>query len=174
MPSEAQEFINEVWGLQGVAYLVLILRYYSRVVTLGWGKFALDDYLIAVATIIYTAESVAAYFVVAYWKGFANNGMTDEQRATLDPDSEEWQLRVNGSKTHVIGLILYATLIWLLKGCWTIYYARLTEGVETPKRMVKWAFVIMPATYVASMLVAFLKCIPFDHQWQINPSPGSP
>lgn len=51
MPSEAQEFINEVWGLQAVAYVVLVLRYYSRVVTLGWGKFALDDYLIAVATV---------------------------------------------------------------------------------------------------------------------------
>lgn len=51
MPSEAQEFINEVWGLQGVAYLVLGLRYYSRIVTLGWHKFALDDYLIAVATV---------------------------------------------------------------------------------------------------------------------------
>ncbi|ROV88060.1 hypothetical protein VMCG_10397 [Cytospora schulzeri] len=173
MPSEAQEFINEVWGLQGVAYLVLGLRYYSRIVTLGWRKFALDDYLIAVATVVYTAESVAAYYVVAYWKGLANNGMTDEERAALDPNSEEWQLRVNGSKTHVIGLLLYATLLWMLKGCWTIYYSRLTEGLDTPKRMVRWAFIIMPLSYVACLLVAFLKCIPFDYQWQINPSPGN-
>lgn len=35
-------------------------------------------------------------------------------------------MRVNGSKTHVIGLLLYATFLWLLKGCWVIYYARLT------------------------------------------------
>ncbi|KUI60976.1 hypothetical protein VP1G_08129 [Cytospora mali] len=95
MPSEAQEFINEVWGLQGVAYLVLGLRYYARLVTLGWRKFALDDLMIAIATVVHTAESVAAYYVVAYWKGLANNGMTDEQRATLDPNSEEWRLRVN-------------------------------------------------------------------------------
>lgn len=51
MPSEAQEFINEVWGLQGVAYMVLALRYYSRAATLGWRKFALDDLMIAVATV---------------------------------------------------------------------------------------------------------------------------
>lgn len=79
---------------------------------------------------VYTAESVAAYFVVAYWKGLANNGMTDEERTTLDPSSEEWRLRVDGSKTHVIGLLLYATLLWLLKGCWTAYYYRLTYVEE--------------------------------------------
>lgn len=76
--------------------------------------------------LVYTAESVAAYFVVAYWKGVANNGMTDEERAALSPTSEEYMLRVNGSKTHVIGLLLYTTLLWLLKGCWVIYYFRLT------------------------------------------------
>lgn len=52
--------------------------------------------------------------------------MTDDQRAALDPNSEEWRLRVNGSKTHVVGLLLYTTLQWLLKGCWLVYYARLT------------------------------------------------
>jgi hypothetical protein len=67
-----------------------------------------------------------AYLVVAYWKGLANNAMTDEQRAALDPNSEEHVLRVNGSKSHVAGLLLYTTLLWLLKGCWAVYYARLT------------------------------------------------
>lgn len=32
---------------------------------------------------------------------------------------------------------------------------------------------VVGVSYVASIMVAFLKCIPFDHQWQINPSPGS-
>lgn len=31
----------------------------------------------------------------------------------------------------------------------------------------------MPITYVSCLLVAFLKCIPFQKQWQINPNPGS-
>lgn len=73
----------------------------------------------------YTAESVMAYLVVAHWKGLANNAMTDEQRAALDPQSLEWGLRVNGSKTHVCGLLLYTTLLWLLKACWLLYYSRL-------------------------------------------------
>ncbi|OLN96859.1 hypothetical protein CCHL11_02418 [Colletotrichum chlorophyti] len=170
---EAQRFIREVWGLQGAAYAVVGLRYYSRLSTLGWRKFAWDDALMGLATLVYTAESVAAYFVVAYWKGIANNGMTNEQRATLDPASEEWLLRVNGSKTHVIGLLLYTTLLWLLKGCWVMYYSRLTEGVHNMKRMIFWATIIMPVSYIACLMVAFFKCIPFDRQWQIYPSPGN-
>lgn len=67
-----------------------------------------------------------AHLVVAYWHGLANNAMTDEQRLLLDPNSEEYYLRVSGSKTHVVGLLLYTTLLWLLKGCWTVYYGRLT------------------------------------------------
>ncbi|KAF0329418.1 integral membrane protein pth11-like protein [Colletotrichum asianum] len=169
----ANAFIREVWGLQGAAYLVVGLRYYSRLTTLGWRKFAWDDFLMGVAVLVYTAESVAAYFVVAYWKGVANNGMTDEERAALSPSSEEYMLRVNGSKTHVIGLLLYTTLLWLLKGCWVIYYSRLTDGVHKMRRIIFWAYIIMPVTYVSCLLVAFFKCIPFDHQWQINPNPGN-
>lgn len=63
---------------------------------------------------------------MAYWKGLANNGMTDEQREALQPTDPEWELRVNGSKTHVIGLLLYTTVLWLLKGCWVVYYSRMT------------------------------------------------
>ncbi|RYP41264.1 hypothetical protein DL767_001118 [Monosporascus sp. MG133] len=122
----AQEFIRELWSLQGVSYAVVAARYYSRISTLGWRSLAWDDTLMALATLVYTAESVMAHLVVAYWKGLANNAMTDEQRRLLDPASEEWQLRVNGSKTHVVGLLLYTTLLWLLKACWLVYYARLT------------------------------------------------
>ncbi|KAL2878316.1 hypothetical protein SGCOL_006285 [Colletotrichum sp. CLE4] len=41
------------------------------------------------------------------------------------------------------------------------------------KRVIFWAMIIMPITYVACLLVAFMKCIPFQNQWQINPSPGN-
>ncbi|RYP59876.1 hypothetical protein DL770_010127 [Monosporascus sp. CRB-9-2] len=130
----AQRFIRELWSLQGVSYAVVAARYYSRISTLGWQNLAWDDSLMALATLVYTAESVMAHLVVAYWKGLANNAMTDEQRRLLDPASEEWRLRVNGSKTHVVGLLLYTTLLWLLKACWLVYYARLTEGVHKKHR----------------------------------------
>lgn len=51
----AQNFIKEVWGLQGTAYLVVGLRYYSRFVHSGWGGLVWDDaiMLAAVVSIVY-------------------------------------------------------------------------------------------------------------------------
>ncbi|KAI2613862.1 uncharacterized protein GGS25DRAFT_516723 [Hypoxylon fragiforme] len=171
--SPEQKFISEVWGLQGTAYVVVALRYYSRFTVLGWRCLAWDDILMLLAIMAYTAESVMAYLVVAHWKGLANNAMTDEQRAALDPQSLEWGLRVNGSKTHVCGLLLYTTLLWLLKACWLLYYSRLAYGVYNTRRVIHGGIVITAGSYVACLLVALFKCVPFDHQWQINPSPGN-
>ncbi|KAK3391192.1 hypothetical protein B0H63DRAFT_520386 [Podospora didyma] len=90
--------------------------------------------------------------------------MTNALRAELDLNSE-YMLRVNGSKTHVAGLLLYTTLLWLLKDA--------GEGVHKMYKIIQWAYVILPATYIACLLVVSFKCIPFHHQWQINPFPGS-
>lgn len=74
---------------------------------------------------VYGLETGAAYCVGAWWKGLANNAMTDEQRASLDPDSQEYYLRVGGSKTQVLGWSLYTLLLWLLKSCMSVFYSRL-------------------------------------------------
>lgn len=42
-PAEAKRFIKECWTLQGVAYVVIGVRYFSRIRQLGWHKLALDD-----------------------------------------------------------------------------------------------------------------------------------
>jgi hypothetical protein len=52
--------------------------------------------------------------------------MTDEQRVSLSADSEEYRLRVGGSKIQVAGWSLYTLLLWLLKTCMAIFYSRLT------------------------------------------------
>jgi len=113
-----------------------------------------------------------AYGLVAWYKGLANNAMTDAQRAAVVPGSEEWELRVSGSKIHVAGLIVYTTMLWLLKWCWSVYYSRLTDGVHNMRKWIRGAYVINAVTYVACLVVAFFKCIPFHKQWQIYPHPG--
>jgi len=65
----------------------------------GWLRYVLKDrdeqtlWLTARHKIAYSAETALAYSVGAYWRGLANNGMTDEQRRLLDPNSEEFMLR---------------------------------------------------------------------------------
>jgi hypothetical protein len=52
--------------------------------------------------------------------------MTPEERVNLDPSSREYALRVGGSKTQVTGWSLYTFLLWNLKLCMCVFYARLT------------------------------------------------
>lgn len=76
--------------------------------------------------VLYGIETGAAYSVGAWFHGLANNGMTPEQRQALQPGSEEYRLRVNGSKLQVIGWNLYTLLLWTLKMCMCVFYSRLT------------------------------------------------
>ena len=75
---------------------------------------------------VYGLETGAGYSVGALFRGMANNGMTDEQRAALVPGSQEWNWRVGGSKIQLIGWSLWSTALWLLKICMAVFYSRLT------------------------------------------------
>lgn len=55
----------------------------------------------------------------------ANNDMTDEYRANLDPASVEYQVRVAASKFHLIAWSLYVSTLWCLKLCIAVFYTRL-------------------------------------------------
>lgn len=103
--------------------------------------------------------------------GLANNGMTDEQRAALRPTDPEWDLRVGGSKTQMVGWSLYTLLLWSLKLCMAIFYSRLTEGLHMNMR-VKIAYVSIAVTYVATISSIMFGCWPFEKNWQIYPDPG--
>jgi hypothetical protein len=74
---------------------------------------------------LYSAETVAAYYVLAY-QGLTNGSMTEEERANLNPDSQEYHFRVWGSKTQLMGWVVYTTLLWTLKTCMLVFYTRLT------------------------------------------------
>ena len=47
----AQAFIQEVWGLQGAAYLVVCVRYYQQISTHGLRSISGDDVLMFIATV---------------------------------------------------------------------------------------------------------------------------
>lgn len=47
----AARFIQEVWGLQGTAYLIVAIRYYARIKNVGWGGLDWDDGLMVLATV---------------------------------------------------------------------------------------------------------------------------
>ncbi|KAK3389147.1 hypothetical protein B0H63DRAFT_94846 [Podospora didyma] len=165
-------FTREAFVLLGVGLLVIGLRSYVRITTVGIRGLQADDYLMLVAAVAYSIETALAYSVGAYWKGLANNAMTDEQRLLLDPASEEFRLRVNGSKTQVAGWSTYTFLLWVIKAAMCTFYLRLTEGLEYRTRIYT-GFGLIMSTWLAVLLSILLGCVPLQKNWQIYPDPGN-
>lgn len=60
------------------------------------------------------------------YRGLTNGNMTAEERASLPQDSQEYRFRVYGSKTQLMGWVVYTVLLWTLKTCMLVFYSRLT------------------------------------------------
>ncbi|EHK98561.1 hypothetical protein M7I_5652 [Glarea lozoyensis 74030] len=166
-------FVTEAFTLLAIGVTTIGIRTYARWQTVGFKGFKPDDYLMLLAAVVYSFETAAAYIVGAWWHGLANNGMSDEQRLNIVVGSEEWNMRIGGSKTQLVGWSLYTLLLWLLKLCMCIFYARLTEGVDDMRGRVLIGYGALAVTYLATELSILLGCQPFHHNWQIRPDPGT-
>ncbi|OOF93960.1 hypothetical protein ASPCADRAFT_18222, partial [Aspergillus carbonarius ITEM 5010] len=165
---------TEAFILLAVGLCFILLRIYVR-----WGQvgsplnFAVDDYLMPLAGLGFTVETVAAHLVRSTFSGLTNSYMTDEQRAAVDPSSREYYDRVWGSKVQVIGWSLYAMILWLIKFCVAIYYSRLTTGLNHLPTRIRFAYILLGITYLIVTLTLILGCQPIHKNWQINPNPGN-
>ncbi|KAK1994328.1 hypothetical protein LX36DRAFT_584508 [Colletotrichum falcatum] len=167
-------FTIEAWKLYGIGVFVTILRTYARFKAVGFRDFRADDYLVWLAVLFYTVQSALAHSVGSIARGLANNGISDQERLALSPQDPEYGLRVIGSKIQVAGWTTYSALMWLLKLAMLFFYLRLTEGLGRRYRMRIWIGLgLVVATFLASIGVVFLGCIPFDKYWQISPDPGN-
>ncbi|KAJ5986377.1 hypothetical protein N7451_010742 [Penicillium sp. IBT 35674x] len=171
--TSSSQFIAEGFCLLGVSIFLIALRIVARWVMVGWKNFQADDYLMVLAGVVYTMETVAAYAVVDWYHGLANSSMTDEQRASLSPDSDEYHWRVGGSKVQVIGWSLYVTTLWLLKVCMSVFYSRLTDGLPFMRIRILISYVSIAVTYVVVLVVILAGCHPMHKNWQIYPDPGN-
>ncbi|KAK3938148.1 hypothetical protein QBC46DRAFT_292996 [Diplogelasinospora grovesii] len=169
----ADAFVTEAFTLLGVGLMVIGLRSYARISTVGFRGLQADDYLMVLGAVVYSIETTLAYSVGAYWHGLANSAMADEERRLLDPNSQEYMLRVNGSKTQVAGWSTYTFLLWILKAAMCTFYLRLTEGLEFQNRIFI-GFGLIISTWLAVLFSILFGCgLPFEKNWQIYPDPGN-
>ncbi|EFX02433.1 hypothetical protein CMQ_2482 [Grosmannia clavigera kw1407] len=162
----------EGFSLMAIGLVFIFFRLFTRVYTLGWSGIKSDDILMIVAGVAYSAETALSYSVTTYWLGLANNGMTDAERAALDPSSHEHYLRVNGSKTQVAGWSTYTFLLWTLKASMCAFYLRLMKGLDYHRR-IYIGFCIIFTSWVTVLLSILLGCRPMSKNWQIYPNPGN-
>ncbi|KAK8044166.1 hypothetical protein PG993_004190 [Apiospora rasikravindrae] len=171
---------NEAWILLSLGVWIIGLRIWVRWEMVGIRNFALDDYLVCITGLVFIAETVAAYLVGALFDGLTNSYMTDEQRARLDPNSNEFYKRVWGSKIQVLGWSLYALILWSLKLCLATSYKRLFPETYSARTTIKnsrlrinVAYYMLGGTYLIVALSILLSCQPFPKFWQIYPNPGN-
>ncbi|KAG9508169.1 hypothetical protein J7337_001732 [Fusarium musae] len=122
--------IEEQFILLSLGLVTIGVRMGVRIRQIGFGGWQLDDYLMPITGLIFTAETVAAYLVGAKFQGLTNSYMTDQERADIDMNGQEHYNRVWGSKIQVIGWSFYACILWCLKFCVTAFYGRLTYVVD--------------------------------------------
>ncbi|PHH86633.1 hypothetical protein CDD83_9951 [Cordyceps sp. RAO-2017] len=163
----------EAWTYYAIDTIIILFRILMRWRNLSFRGLAVDDFLMLCIIPFDTVSTAIGYLVSAEANGLANSGMTPLERATLSPDSEEYRLRVEGSKLHFSGWILYTALLWILKTCWLFYYKRLGDRVSHMELKVNIGLCLVASTYFAILLVMFFGCRPFEKHWQINPDPGN-
>lgn len=120
----------EPFTLLSVCILVILFRSFARIQQVGFRRLQADDYLILVVIILFTTETVLAYAVSAFYNGLTNSGMTDAERTALSPDSEEYAMRVSGSKIQVAGWCVYVSVLWVIKAAVCAFYLRLMVSLE--------------------------------------------
>lgn len=169
----SNSFTIEAFTLLGIGLTIIGIRWYVRISAVGFRGLQADDYLMILVVTSYTIETVLGYNVGARWHGLANNGMTDEQRAALDPKSDEYRWRVNGSKTQLMGWASYSLTLWCLKAAMCTFYLRLTEGLNNYRVRIYFGFVLLVVTWIAVISCVMFTCRPFHKNWQINPNPGN-
>ncbi|KAL8362542.1 hypothetical protein RB601_008066 [Gaeumannomyces tritici] len=169
-----RSFTIELFTLFGIGALSTVLRTYGRIKKVGFANLAPDDFLVWLGLICYATQASLGYSIGNLAQGLANNGMTDEQRASIDVNGKEHELRVLGSQIQVAGWTVYSMLIWCFKLSMLFFYVRLTEGLGRAYRMRVWyGFALVLATFFGTILTIFLGCRPFNHYWQVTPNPGN-
>ncbi|KAI8966128.1 hypothetical protein F5Y11DRAFT_343819 [Daldinia sp. FL1419] len=164
--------MTEQFSLMVAGAIIITLRVYVRWVHTGPSKWQLDDYLMPIVGAIFAVTTVTAYFVIGRMHGLTN-AMSDEERSTISPSSEEYSDRQSGSRAQIMLWSFYAFILWALKVCVAVFYSRLTSGLPFLQQRLYIAYILLGTTYVAAALTILLSCWPISKFWQITPNPGS-
>ncbi|KAI2472728.1 hypothetical protein F4781DRAFT_444436 [Annulohypoxylon bovei var. microspora] len=162
----------ETFVLLGISLAAIALRMYVRIAAIGFEGLCADDYMMILVTVTYSALAASTHIAVVKCKGLANDDMTFEERKSLDPDSEEYSLRVLGAKIEIVSRVLYTVVLWLTKAAMLAFCRRLTERLGKYRIRIRIGFALLVASWLADFIITMVNCRPFPANWQIYPDPG--
>ncbi|KAF6815165.1 hypothetical protein CMUS01_12493 [Colletotrichum musicola] len=162
--------VAEIWSLYAAATIIIGLRVFCRSRMVGVSGFRPDDYLIFLAWALYTTVSVMATLFALVAQGRHTSILTPEQRATM-PESE-FYIWEYGSKNFLVGMSVYAAVVWTLKFNMLFFYRRLVAG-QWVEKFILPVMALVASTAIAMILIIALTCRPFNQMWQVRPDPGA-
>ncbi|KAH9895358.1 hypothetical protein F4778DRAFT_746435 [Xylariomycetidae sp. FL2044] len=159
-------YLPECFAWYAIGVITIILRYVTRIRTVGISGFRGDDYLALLYLILYTACIVIVY--ITYYTGGAVNVTPEIVDLLTDEDVKILRM---GSWIEWISFFIYSGCIWTLKFSVLFFYNRLTLGVLR-RKTIKFLFWACGVSYVVLCLIALLSCRPIPRNWQVRPLPG--
>jgi hypothetical protein len=87
-----------------------------------WASELEEDFFVLLSSTLAVATGILCLHVQLHL--LLLHRMQHAQLGVFTPDDPEWIMRINGSKTQLIGWNLYVLLLWSLKTCMAIFYSR--------------------------------------------------
>ncbi|CZR67962.1 related to integral membrane protein PTH11 [Phialocephala subalpina] len=167
MLEQDSEYLPEVWTLYGIGIAVLLLRFATRLKTVGLKGFQGDDYMSILTMAFYTA-GVAAVHIIYYSETNVEASVVQLTKTLTDEEIAKYEF---GSKEQLGAWYSYTALIWTMKATMLFFFDRLTIGLWQHK-YVKWLAIICGVSYLAVVLTVTFGCFPTQKNWQVVPDPG--
>ncbi|KAH6652430.1 hypothetical protein BKA67DRAFT_573979 [Truncatella angustata] len=159
-------YVPECFAWYTVGVLVILLRFATRVRTVGLSGFRGDDYLAILYIALYTTCIIIVY--VTYYTGASLN--IDPSKVDLLTDNDI-RILVMGSRIEYASFFIYVGCIWTLKFSVLYFYNRITLGVLRRKTvMFLWWFCI--GSFFVVCTTALCSCYPVQRNWQVRPLPS--
>ncbi|KAL1657316.1 hypothetical protein SLS61_000362 [Didymella pomorum] len=123
---------------------------------------AVDDWLMVTAVPLFYTGLVVCLNIIA--QGGGSNLFPPEQFSTFT--QEEIQERIKGSKIVVVSEQCMLNVIWTLKACMLLMFARMTSGT-THIKWIKLVAIYVAVGWVAVQIAFFTACMPFSGYWAV-------
>lgn len=121
--------------------------------------------LLSIATVV--SRIIVVYYYLLY--GTASDALDDEGYFNTHNLTK---VKV-GSILSLIARIIITATCWLQIGLLLLFYSHIMEGIRWANRMIKFTWIAVGVTFLATVLATFLECRPLKLYWQVDPDPGN-
>ncbi|KAJ4322028.1 hypothetical protein N0V94_002607 [Neodidymelliopsis sp. IMI 364377] len=156
---------SQSWTLYAIGMSIIVVRTIAR-----WrrvrspSQFAIDDWLMLTAVPFFYTGVIVCLNVIA--QGGGSNLFPPEQFKTFT--QVEIDERIKGSKIVIASEQCMLNVIWALKACMLLMFARMTLGT-THIKWIRFAAIYVAIGWVAVQIAFFTACRPFNGYWAVPP-----